>query len=181
MALAIQEDTATVRRLAVRAVELGRRFGVPELEMVGLGLEGRALVSEGDLTPAGIARISLRQSPERRVRRAAHEEFSLARDRHDDSRPRRNYSRPLSRCRTARWSRPHITDAPSEEPPRTPAARKHASESARARRSEWTTAGAAHISRASPSGENGAPAAAVSRSRTRTRGLLDGVLFRLLA
>jgi LuxR family maltose regulon positive regulatory protein len=38
-----------VRRLAGRAVELGRRFGVPELEMVGLGLEGRALVSEGDL------------------------------------------------------------------------------------------------------------------------------------
>jgi LuxR family transcriptional regulator, maltose regulon positive regulatory protein len=47
--LAVSEDTATVRRLAVRAVELGRRFGVPELEMVGLGLEGRALVSEGDL------------------------------------------------------------------------------------------------------------------------------------
>jgi DNA-binding NarL/FixJ family response regulator len=47
--LAMSEDTATVRRLAVRAVELGRRFGVPELEMVGLGLEGRALVSEGDL------------------------------------------------------------------------------------------------------------------------------------
>jgi LuxR family maltose regulon positive regulatory protein len=49
IALAIHEDTATVRRLAARAVELGRRFGVPELEMVGLGLEGRALVSEGDL------------------------------------------------------------------------------------------------------------------------------------
>ncbi|MGH3442546.1 MAG: LuxR C-terminal-related transcriptional regulator [Nitriliruptorales bacterium] len=47
--LAMSEDTATVRRLAVHAVELGRRFGVPELEMVGLGLEGRALVSEGDL------------------------------------------------------------------------------------------------------------------------------------
>jgi ATP/maltotriose-dependent transcriptional regulator MalT len=49
IALAMHEDTATVRRLAARAVELGRRFGVPELEMVGLGLEGRALVSEGDL------------------------------------------------------------------------------------------------------------------------------------
>jgi LuxR family transcriptional regulator, maltose regulon positive regulatory protein len=47
--LALSEDTATVRRLAVGAVELGRRFGVPELEMVGLGLEGRALVSEGRL------------------------------------------------------------------------------------------------------------------------------------
>jgi LuxR family transcriptional regulator, maltose regulon positive regulatory protein len=48
--LAMSEDTATVRRLAVLAVELGRSFGVPELEMVGLGLEGRALVSEGDLS-----------------------------------------------------------------------------------------------------------------------------------
>ena len=47
--LAMSEDVATVRRLAVRGVELGRRFGVPELEMVGLGLEGRALVSEGRL------------------------------------------------------------------------------------------------------------------------------------
>ena len=45
--LAMREDTSTVRRLATRAIELGRRFGVPELEMVGLGLEGRALVSEG--------------------------------------------------------------------------------------------------------------------------------------
>lgn len=44
------EDTATARRLAGRAVELGRRFGVPELEMVGLGLEGQALVSEGSAT-----------------------------------------------------------------------------------------------------------------------------------
>jgi LuxR family maltose regulon positive regulatory protein len=49
IALAMTEDTDTVRRLAVRAVELGREFGVPELEMVGLGLEGRALVSEGRL------------------------------------------------------------------------------------------------------------------------------------
>jgi LuxR family transcriptional regulator, maltose regulon positive regulatory protein len=48
--LAVSEDTTTVRRLAVRAVKLGRRFSVPELEMVGLGLEGRALVSEGDLS-----------------------------------------------------------------------------------------------------------------------------------
>jgi LuxR family transcriptional regulator, maltose regulon positive regulatory protein len=47
--LAMSEDTATVRRLAVRGVELGRTFGVPELEMVGLGLEGRALVSDGQL------------------------------------------------------------------------------------------------------------------------------------
>jgi DNA-binding NarL/FixJ family response regulator len=45
----VEEDTVTARRLAVDAVEIGRRFGVPELEMVGLGLEGVALVSEGDL------------------------------------------------------------------------------------------------------------------------------------
>jgi hypothetical protein len=30
-------------------VEVGRALGVPELEMVGLGVEGAALVSEGDL------------------------------------------------------------------------------------------------------------------------------------
>jgi LuxR family maltose regulon positive regulatory protein len=49
IALALDEDTAKARLLATRAVELGRSFGVPELEMLGLGLEGRALVSEGEL------------------------------------------------------------------------------------------------------------------------------------
>jgi LuxR family maltose regulon positive regulatory protein len=49
IALALDEDTAKARLLAARAVELGRSFGVPELEMLGLGLEGRALVSEGEL------------------------------------------------------------------------------------------------------------------------------------
>jgi DNA-binding NarL/FixJ family response regulator len=49
IALALEEDTGKARRLGGRAVELGRAFGVPELEMLGLGLEGRALVSEGDL------------------------------------------------------------------------------------------------------------------------------------
>jgi DNA-binding NarL/FixJ family response regulator len=49
IALALVEDTVKARRLAARAVELGRRFGTPELEMLGLGLEGRALVSEGAL------------------------------------------------------------------------------------------------------------------------------------
>ena len=49
MAIAMDEDTAKARRLAARAVELGRAFGAPELEMLGLGLEGRALVSEGEL------------------------------------------------------------------------------------------------------------------------------------
>ena len=49
IAVALDEDTATARRLAVRAVEVAREFGVPELEMLALGLEGRALVSEGKL------------------------------------------------------------------------------------------------------------------------------------
>jgi DNA-binding CsgD family transcriptional regulator len=52
----VEEDAASARALAVQAVELGRRFSVPELEMVGLGLEGVALVSEGDLG-AGMARL----------------------------------------------------------------------------------------------------------------------------
>ena len=49
IAVALDEDTAKARRLAARAVELGRTFDAPELEMLGLGLEGRALVSEGEL------------------------------------------------------------------------------------------------------------------------------------
>jgi LuxR family maltose regulon positive regulatory protein len=49
IAIALDEDTAKARRLAARAVELGRAFAAPELEMLGLGLEGRALVSEGEL------------------------------------------------------------------------------------------------------------------------------------
>ena len=49
IALALEEDTAAARLLGERAVELGRTFGAPELEMLGLGLAGRALVSEGAL------------------------------------------------------------------------------------------------------------------------------------
>jgi LuxR family transcriptional regulator, maltose regulon positive regulatory protein len=49
IAVALDEDTVKARRLAARAVELGRVFGALELEMLGLGLEGRALVSEGEL------------------------------------------------------------------------------------------------------------------------------------
>jgi LuxR family maltose regulon positive regulatory protein len=49
IAVSVEEDTAAARRLGARAVELGRDFGIPELEMLGLGLEGRALVSEGEL------------------------------------------------------------------------------------------------------------------------------------
>jgi LuxR family transcriptional regulator, maltose regulon positive regulatory protein len=52
----VDEDPQEARRLAVQAVELGRRFKVPELEMVGLGLEGVSLVSEGELA-AGMQRL----------------------------------------------------------------------------------------------------------------------------
>jgi tetratricopeptide (TPR) repeat protein len=52
----VDEDPVAARRLAGQAVEIGRTFGVPELEMVGLGLEGVALVSEGDLA-AGMGRL----------------------------------------------------------------------------------------------------------------------------
>src|SRR5437764_6461682 len=49
IAISLTEDTAKARQLAARAVELGRAFAAPELEMLGLGLEGRALVSDGEL------------------------------------------------------------------------------------------------------------------------------------
>ena len=41
----VRGDSETAQRLAVRAVELGRRFGVADLEMLGLALEGATLVS----------------------------------------------------------------------------------------------------------------------------------------
>jgi DNA-binding CsgD family transcriptional regulator len=56
IAISLDEDTAKARRLAARAVELGRTFGTPELEMLGLGLEGRALVSDGELAE-GMGRL----------------------------------------------------------------------------------------------------------------------------
>jgi hypothetical protein len=49
IAVSLEEDTAKARQLAARAVELGRIFRAPELEMLGLGLEGRALLSDGEL------------------------------------------------------------------------------------------------------------------------------------
>jgi hypothetical protein len=49
IAVSLDENTRKARRLAAHAVELGRKFGAPELEMLGLGLEGRALVSDGEL------------------------------------------------------------------------------------------------------------------------------------
>ena len=41
----VSGDTASARELAARAAELGRRCGVADLEMLGLALEGRALVT----------------------------------------------------------------------------------------------------------------------------------------
>jgi DNA-binding NarL/FixJ family response regulator len=41
----VSGDAATALELAVRAAQLGRRFGVPDLEMLGLALEGATLVS----------------------------------------------------------------------------------------------------------------------------------------
>lgn len=54
--MVLDEDPHTARILAGQAVEIGRTFKVPELEMVGLGLEGVALVSEGDVA-AGMRRL----------------------------------------------------------------------------------------------------------------------------
>jgi LuxR family transcriptional regulator, maltose regulon positive regulatory protein len=54
--MVLDEDPVGARRLAVQAADLGRRFGVPELEMLGLALEGRARVSEGDLV-GGMQRL----------------------------------------------------------------------------------------------------------------------------
>ncbi len=56
IAVSVEEDTAKARLLAARAIELGRMFATPELEMLGLGLEGRALVSDGELTE-GMGRL----------------------------------------------------------------------------------------------------------------------------
>lgn len=47
--MVIDDDPGAALRLAVDAADLGRRFGVVELEMLGLALEGRALVSLGDV------------------------------------------------------------------------------------------------------------------------------------
>ena len=39
-------DGERARELAVEAAEIGRRFGVPDLEMLGLALEGASLVAD---------------------------------------------------------------------------------------------------------------------------------------
>jgi LuxR family maltose regulon positive regulatory protein len=45
----LEDDPTTALGLALEAADLGRRFGVIELETLGLALEGSALVSAGDL------------------------------------------------------------------------------------------------------------------------------------
>jgi LuxR family maltose regulon positive regulatory protein len=45
----ITGDIASAARLARRAAETGRRFGVPDLEMLGLALEGGALVASAQV------------------------------------------------------------------------------------------------------------------------------------
>jgi LuxR family transcriptional regulator, maltose regulon positive regulatory protein len=54
--MVVDEDPQRARTLAVEAVSVGRRLSIPELEMVGMGLEGLALVSTGDVV-AGMRRL----------------------------------------------------------------------------------------------------------------------------
>jgi LuxR family maltose regulon positive regulatory protein len=50
LALFLENDTATARRLGTEAMALGRSLGLIDLEMVGLAVQGFALVNEGELT-----------------------------------------------------------------------------------------------------------------------------------
>jgi LuxR family transcriptional regulator, maltose regulon positive regulatory protein len=54
--MVVDEDPERARTLAVAAVSVGQRLSIPELEMVGMGLEGLALVSTGDVV-AGMRRL----------------------------------------------------------------------------------------------------------------------------
>jgi LuxR family maltose regulon positive regulatory protein len=56
IALLVGNDPATARRLGDEAGELGRSLGLVDIEMTGLGLEGLALVSEGDIE-GGMGRL----------------------------------------------------------------------------------------------------------------------------
>jgi DNA-binding CsgD family transcriptional regulator len=49
LALRVEADVETARERAADAVELGQRLGRPDLEIVGLGLQGLALVSAGEV------------------------------------------------------------------------------------------------------------------------------------
>jgi LuxR family transcriptional regulator, maltose regulon positive regulatory protein len=48
-AIEVINDTATARQAGIEAAELGRRLGVIDLEVVGMALQGLALVSEGEI------------------------------------------------------------------------------------------------------------------------------------
>lgn len=50
LALLSQNDTATAKRKALEAVELGRLLDIQDLEILGLAMEGIALVTEGDVS-----------------------------------------------------------------------------------------------------------------------------------
>jgi LuxR family transcriptional regulator, maltose regulon positive regulatory protein len=56
LALAIERDPLTARRRAARAATIGRRLALLDLEMMGLALEGLALVCAG-ATAAGMPRL----------------------------------------------------------------------------------------------------------------------------
>ncbi|MGH2660548.1 MAG: LuxR C-terminal-related transcriptional regulator [Actinomycetota bacterium] len=47
LAVILRSDSATARRLAQEALEIGRTLGITDVEMLALALEGLALVSEG--------------------------------------------------------------------------------------------------------------------------------------
>jgi DNA-binding NarL/FixJ family response regulator len=51
-----ENDPATARRLGHEGAELGRALGDPDIEMTGLGLEGLAAVTEGDISE-GMAKL----------------------------------------------------------------------------------------------------------------------------
>lgn len=51
-----RNETSAARELASQTVDLGRRLGLTDLEMIGLATEGLALVSEGDVSQ-GLPRI----------------------------------------------------------------------------------------------------------------------------
>jgi LuxR family maltose regulon positive regulatory protein len=56
IALVVGNDPATARELGAEAAKLGRSLGLVDIEMTGIGLEGLALVTEGDVE-AGMARL----------------------------------------------------------------------------------------------------------------------------
>ncbi|GIV82766.1 MAG: helix-turn-helix transcriptional regulator [Anaerolineae bacterium] len=49
IAIEIDNDPAVARQLGAEAAEVGRRLGVIDLEMIGMAMQGLALVSEGEI------------------------------------------------------------------------------------------------------------------------------------